>query len=357
MTREEWLSIGYDKHIIEDVPQDDVLSFSQLYCLWFKMKMARVRGSTLDRIEVTYNRYYRDTDFAGLSVPTIDGAVVCRFLNSVIVNCGVTRKEFERIYQIVNNVLTYGHDMGYGYCSLIDWGYVKRFCSSSKFCDNAASECMISASERYALFSAVLYDNVYPAKRSACLMLLMNFYLGLRIGELASLRFSDFDVAAKLVFVRKNQVKYYNRDVEGCRVGSIVYEVVDELKTVNSKRVVPLTDECISLYRLLVEHHKHMGYDSEYLCYDGSDVIMMRSLERTLSRLCSLCSIQHLKSHKIRKTYASLLHMGGVPTRVITDLCGHSDMETTERCYILNSSEAYNPYLNLIANALSVKTP
>lgn len=355
MTREEWLSIGYDKNIIEDIPENESLTFFQLFRLWFKMKMFQVRGGTLDRIEVTYNKYYAESVLLDTYVHNIDKTVVCNFLNGVIMNFGITRKEFERVYQIINNVLVYGHDMGYGHCNLVDWGYIKRFCNSAAFKEHKDIEYMISENERYSLFSSVLYDNIYPEKRSACLMLLMNFYLGLRIGELASLRFVDFDVGLKVVHVRKNQVKHYNRDNEGNRVGAIVYEVVDELKTPNSFRTVPLTDECLLLYRMLLEHHKNMGYDSEYLCYDGADVIMTRSLERTLSRLCNLCSVQHTKSHKIRKTYASLLHQGGVPTRVITDLCGHSDMETTERCYILNGQDVFNPYLDLISKSLSIK--
>lgn len=58
---------------------------------------------------------------------------------------------------------------------------------------------MISDTDRRILFNGVLVDNVYPLKRSASLLLLMNFYLGLRIGELASLKFCDLTLITRFL--------------------------------------------------------------------------------------------------------------------------------------------------------------
>lgn len=355
MTRDEWLSIGYDKHIIEDVPEAECVLFSDVYKHWFIMKMHKIKPDSLDRIECTYNKYYSGTSFACSFVHQIDKDVICNFLNSVIVDNCINYKEFGRIWQIVNNVLVYAYDMSLGFAQLIDWGFIKRYIYNCDIVHQTRKEFIISESDRRALFNAVLVDNIYPVKRSASLLLLMNFYLGLRIGELASLKFSDFDVSNKLLRIYKTEIKYFPRDETGERSGSLIYDVVNDVKTKTSFRVMPLTDECISIYNLLCKHHKTMNYDSEYLCYDGTDTIMSRSLDRTLTRLCQLVGISHINSHRIRKTYASLLHMNGIPTRVITDLCGHSDMETTEKCYILNYENGYSDYMNRINYALSNK--
>lgn len=353
MTKDEWLSIGYTNHVIEDVPSDDSVRFSVVYAQWFVMKMHKIKRQSLDRIEVTYNKYYLGSELESMFVHAIDKKVVASFLNNIVVNYAVTYKELGRIWQIVNNVLVYAHDMEIGYCPLVDWGFVKRSLFVNDFVKPFKCEYMISDSDRVAIFRGVLDDNIYPLKRSACILLLMNFSLGLRIGELASLRFSDFDLEYKVVRIYKNEVKYFPRDDKGVRSGPLVYEVVDSVKTDSSFRVLPLTEECIYLYNLIVEYHKTMGYDSKYLCYDGTDVIMTRSLERTLSRLCVLLDISHINSHRIRKTYASLLHNNGVPTRVITDLCGHKDMETTEKCYILTYEGGYSAYMERINYALN----
>lgn len=125
MTRDEWLSIGYDKHIIEDVPPDSCVSFCDVYKQWFVMKMHKIKADSLDRIEVTYNKYYRGSALVGTYVHQINDNVVCDFLNSAVVNNSVNYKEFGRIWQIINNVLVYARDMSVGFAQLIDWGFVK----------------------------------------------------------------------------------------------------------------------------------------------------------------------------------------------------------------------------------------
>ena len=57
MTEREWLDIGYDKGIIE-LNKEEEVTFRDAYKKWFVMKMGFNRPPTMDRIEVTYNRYY-----------------------------------------------------------------------------------------------------------------------------------------------------------------------------------------------------------------------------------------------------------------------------------------------------------
>ena len=62
--------------------------------------------------------------------------------------------------------------------------------------------------------------------------------------------------------------------------------------------------------------------------------------------------MDYFNSHKIRKTFASTLHDNGVPTRVISDLMGHSLLSTTENCYILSRSENYVNVYNYMQDGL-----
>lgn len=352
MTSNEWLSIGYDKGIIDDVPDTEQVTFIEVYKRWFLLKMNTIRPESCDRIEVTFNKYYRDDVICSTYIHLIDNDFIVSFIRRSIRVNSVSLKEFNRFFQIINNVLTYARDFSLGHANLIDWNYVKRFGNGSGFNNLSKDEFIVSDQDRYVLFKSVVYEDIYPLKRSACLCIILNFFLGLRIGELAALRFSDFDVDNMRVFIRRNEVKYFSRDDEGCRVGSVSYRVVDELKTKSSTRVVPLVPEALFVYELLVEHHKQRGYDSEYLCYDGADTIRTRSLARTLDKLCRKCCIEHFNFHRIRKTYASMLHMSGIPTRVISTMLGHSDMKTTEHFYILDYEDKYRAFYTDICLAL-----
>lgn len=130
------------------------------------------------------------------------------------------------------------------------------------------------------------------------------------------------------------------------------YQVVEDTKTVYSVREVPLLPEVKLILQKIKERHKECGYDTPYLCYDGHDTIKVRSLDRTLRRLCDLCEVKYFNTHLIRKTFATMLHDNGVPTRAISDLLGHSEIATTENSYILSYADKYKQYLGYMSDAL-----
>ena len=61
MTEKEWLDIGRKSGAVETCRKS--AAFVEVYKKWFVMKMRTVKPQTLDRIECTYNRYYKDTEF------------------------------------------------------------------------------------------------------------------------------------------------------------------------------------------------------------------------------------------------------------------------------------------------------
>lgn len=352
MTREEWLDIGYDKRIIDMEDYTQVM-FKDVYVQWFLMKLKAIKEQSCDRIEVCYNRYYKDTDFVEMYVSKITENDIVQFLNGCIVKSGcMTYKEFRRLIQIVNNVLVYAKDLKIGGARLYDWDLVKRYLPISSLDSGMKKEFAVSASDVAKIIDLVVNYKIYPVKQSACLCLCLNFYLGLRIGELASLTFRDFDLERNIVKVYKTESKFYNRDEDGSKIGSMVYRVVDDTKTIYSVREVPLLPEAVYIFEKIKAHHKNSGYDSPFIAYDGADTILVRSLDRTLRRLCQLCDVPYFNSHEIRKTFATMLHFNGVPTRVISDLLGHSEISTTENSYILSYSKNYDSILGYMKGAL-----
>lgn len=352
MTRQEWLDIGYEKNIIELEKYEEV-SFKEVYCQWFQMKLRCIKSQSCDRIEVTYNRYYVESDLCQKCISNITETDIINFLTSCILKTGdMTYKEFGRCLQIVNNVLVYAKDLKMGGACLYDWDKIKRYLPIDTLDAGIKKEFAVSAVDVSKIIDLVVKHKVYYKKQSACLCLCMNFYLGLRIGELASLIFRDFDFERNVVRVYKTESKFYNRAEDGSRIGTMVYRVVDDCKTVYSVREIPILPEVRFLYEEIKKHHEKCKYNSPFLAYDGSDTILVRSLDRTLRRLCLLCDVDYFNSHEIRKTFATMLHFGGVPTRVISDLMGHSEIATTENSYILSYANNYSNIYDYMKGAL-----
>lgn len=352
MTRTEWLEIGYDKGIIDLEVYEEVV-FRQVFQKWFLMKLKAIKEQSCDRIEVTYNRYYLGTEFTEKCISKIADQDITDFLTTCILSHGdMTYKEFCRCLQIVNNVLVYAKDLRIGGAHLYDWSLIKRHLPLNKLASDHKKEFAIPRIDVVTLIDSVVNKRIYAEKQSASLCLCMNFYLGLRIGELAGLTFSDFDFERNIVKIYKTESKFYDRSEDGSRIGTMQYRIVEDVKTLYSVREIPMLPEVRYFYGLIKAHHTHCGYKSPYLAYDGRDTIMVRSLDRTLRRLCNLCGITYFNSHGIRKTFASMLHNGGVPTRVISDLMGHSEISTTEHNYILPFLDNGKEILNYMKGAL-----
>ncbi|MDE7223503.1 MAG: tyrosine-type recombinase/integrase [Acetatifactor sp.] len=86
--------------------------------------------------------------------------------------------------------------------------------------------------------------------------------------------------------------------------------------------------------------------------FDMDTLNTLITCSRTLRKLCKLCDVRYFNTHPIRKTFATMLHDSGVPTRVISDLLGHSDIATTENSYILSYADKYEQYLGYMRGAL-----
>lgn len=352
MKLQEWIEIGMNSGVIDREPVQE-MTFEQVYKKWFLMKFNVIKAQTCDRIECTWNRYYKGSRFAGTFVSAVDEAAVIRFLTAVVVGEGVSARDFGRIFQIVNNVMVYAKDLGLGGARLLDWEKIRRYIPEGKLLPEIKQGFAVPRADIEKMLHLVIDEDIYPVKRNACLCLLLNFFLGLRVGELASLTWQDVDPDRKVVRIFKTQTKSYGRDQDGNREGSMVYRVVDSTKTVYSVREIPLLPEAVYILHELQAHHKAQHYKSQYLAYDGSDTILVRSLDRTLRKLCRYCCVNYFSSHAIRKTFATMLHTSGMPTRYISDLLGHSEMITTERNYILTYRDNYDTLLAYMRQGLN----
>ena len=355
MDLNEWIDIGIRSGAVM-TKEIEEKTFEEIYKQWFLMKMNVIKAQSCDRIEVTYNRYYAGSWFVKKNVSALDEAAVIKFLTGVIVGWGnITAKEFARIYQIVNNVLVYARFLELGGVRLFDWDMIRRYVPEGKIIQDLHKDFAVPKADIERLLHLVIEQDIYPGKRSACLCLVMNFFLGLRVGELASLTWQDVDMSGRVIRICKTETKAYKRDENGERCGAMVYQVVEDVKTVYSVREIPLLPEVIYILEKLQEHHARCGYESPYLAYDGRDTILVRSLDRTLRKLCRYCDVKYFNTHMIRKTFATMLHESGMPTRYISDLLGHSEMVTTERNYILSYRDNYNTLLGYMHKGLDFR--
>jgi integrase len=168
---------------------------------------------------------------------------------------------------------------------------------------------------------------------------LFDLVTGLRRGELLGLIGAAVDVDKRIVKVRKalKRVKIFNDDE------TYKYEVIlDDVKTKNSKRDVPLPADMKPLVKshirsqmaLFLKHGKHYKSNNFLFTTDGAKFIdghnFLRAWERGLKR----ANVRYRKFHNVRHTYATRLFEAGVDLVTVSRLMGHANIDITANTYI-----------------------
>ena len=150
---------------------------------------------------------------------------------------------------------------------------------------------------------------------------LLCLYTGLRIGELLALEWSDIDMSKGEL--RVNKTCHYGKDENG-----VFGRITDIPKTQSSVRTIPIPKQLIPHLREVKKKSL-----STHIVANGSNLISIRSYQRSFSTLLKKINIPHRGFHSLRHTFATRMCEAGVNIKVIQDTLGHADVSTTLNIY------------------------
>ncbi|MGH9205927.1 MAG: tyrosine-type recombinase/integrase, partial [Acidimicrobiales bacterium] len=153
---------------------------------------------------------------------------------------------------------------------------------------------------------------------------------GLRRGEIAGLKWSDVDLDAGTITIKRNRVQ--------AGAGTVVE---NDPKTVSSCRKLPIDEglvgvlkrasACYAQERLaLGEAHADSGYVA---ANEAGQPYTPDTLTRMWHKLTTAAGVRPIRLHDARHSCGTTLHLRGVPMAVIAKWLGHADAATTARIY------------------------
>lgn len=182
------------------------------------------------------------------------------------------------------------------------------------------------------------------------LVLLLIVNLGLRVGEMLALSWSDIDFENSIVYINKT-LQSDIRNFEAKEGEKKLYSrIKNSTKTNAGMRVISLNDSVMSYLEELRAYDKRNNIVSDYVaCTTAGTLNRARNLQRSLERLLKKANIDKKVSlHTLRHTFGSYLLRKGVGIEVISKLMGHARITVTYNKYIHTIKEEEAKAMNMI---------
>ena len=314
----------YKKQMLMGVLNEDKLTVSDWFYSWlFDYRKQDLKPKSFQRYHGIYKNYIENTDFGNIKLNDLRTTHLQRHYKKLLDN-GVTPTTIRQINTNLKTCLNEAERQGYiqkNWCKLV---------TLPKKEDNKEVK-VLTKQEQEKFLEAIKGHELE-------LLYIVALGTGLRIGEILGLKWSDIDF--------KNNELHVNRSLQKAAIYEddkiVRYEVQETTpKTKNSLRTIPVPQNII---KKLIAHKKEQNelilllqeeYDKKnyVFCNKLGKPIEDKRPGRNLKTILTSISIEPIKFHALRHTYATRLFEAGIPPKTVQHLMGHSDIETTMNIY------------------------
>ena len=307
----------------------DKMTFEELFLEWLDYKSALVNSpNTITRHKQHYKKYFASSALPNKTLKQLDCFMLETEFNRIVKEGNLTRKEWTNVKTIPNGMFEYAVRKGY-----LDKNPMEKVFIQVQYrqTNRKTGKTETYNSKELLQLNQYLDAQFSETGDAAVLAVKLNFLLGLRVGELVALKWSD---------IEDNHLHITREEIRNQENG--VYQIVEHTKT-HTDRFVYLIPKAAAILGKLEK-------ESEYIFTRNGERLTSRQIAYVLEKYAKQQGIHTKSTHKMRKTFASNLSKNGVPLDAIRELLGHSNLQTTLN-YI------YNPLTDeetadLIAKAL-----
>lgn len=146
-------------------------------------------------------------------------------------------------------------------------------------------------------------------------------YMGLRIGELLALEWSDMDLVSGLLRVTKTCFDGKNED-------GVFGRVISYPKTERSCRTIPIPKQLVPMLREIKKHS-----DCEYVISKKGKPLFVRTYQRNFTALLKKICIPYKCFHALRHTFATRAIESGMDVKTLSEILGHNNSTITLNRY------------------------
>lgn len=169
--------------------------------------------------------------------------------------------------------------------------------------------------------------------------IVISLYLGLRIGEVLALKWTDLNLGKGILSVNSTLCRMKTESGE-------YVNHVDRPKSRSSMREVPLPPKLVKLLRELKKSGR-----SEYVVSDEQGrMVSVRAYQHKFQRFLKKIGVRRLGFHSLRHTFATRAVECGVDVKTVSELLGHKNAQLTLSRYVHSMAPSKRRAVKLIEN-------
>jgi len=299
-----------------------------------RLELHKIVPASHLRLQQVFNRHF--TEFGKRKIKNISENEVSDFLEHELADKSLSSKAFSSLKSVTRGMLKRAKRRGLTNIN-VETMFLELDISEQEF-SHRTTDSQLEVFDECEMLKVISHIKENPDIKNLGIALM--FASGLRVGELVSLKYSDFD--RNTISIHRTETRYKNSE------GHYEYAVKNFPKTKAGKRTIVIPDG----YQWLMDKLCTYNTKEEYVFVDSNGIrINSGRIRKRLYYLCNKLEIPVKSPHKVRKTYGTILLDSHVDSQFIQEQMGHTDIACTERYYHYNrkSSEQKKEIINSIS--------
>lgn len=282
---------------------------NQIISSWLSSKEKALKKSSYLQYKQIAEVVTRETDEI-IALNELDGQKLYERLSPKY-----SLKTIRSIFTVANQIVLFAYKNGY-------FEVAKAISFKSRNTRNNTVD-VLSVKE-LTVFTNYLMQDMDSSKFGVLLCL----YTGMRLGELCGLKWEDFNIKRKSIFIRRTIQRISEK-------GEKSYFSIDTPKTDNSVREIPFPPPLNSI--IVSQYKQHKG--GIYVSSRKREFVQPRTYQNRLKSYFRKCGLPGYHFHTLRHTFASRAVELGFDVKSLSEILGHSNIQTTLELYTHPSLE------------------
>lgn len=298
-------------------------TLSEIFTEWIerRLELKKVSLSTMQRYQQIFDRHFKK--IGQERIRGLEPEDFASFLEEQTAECDLTAKGFSNLKTVTRGMLKWAKRR-----KLISWSIEELFydldVSDREFKKTIKedSQEVFSDSEMNRMVE-YLKDNPDIVNLGILLM----FITGMRVGELAALKWEDWiynssERNVSIIKIRRTETRYKTGD-------KTIYGIKEFPKSEAGVRNIVIPQGCVWIIQKL----RSMTVFNEYMFTRDGHRLNTCTFRKRLYRVCEKTNCVKKSPHKIRKTYCTILLDHSVDNQMVISQMGHADIKCSENFY------------------------